>query len=144
MSHETTPPAASENRNNIAAAPDEPSSIEQRIVEVRARISDLGFEIDSEKTGAALAMGGGVFMILLAALAYYDLVSGKAGIWLAVGITRDTLEWIAYVCGITGAALMGLAIARRLRRDRSPEVELIEMEQEYARLIDRKNSMSSD
>lgn len=139
MSHEAMNPPVL-NSNNIAS--DDLNSIDKRIIEVRSRISDLGFEIDSEKTSAALAMGAGVFLILLAALACYDLLSGKAGIWLAVGITRDRLEWIAYGCGAAAAVLMIQAIARRIKRDRSRETELAELEQEHTRLLERKDSIS--
>jgi hypothetical protein len=138
------PPGASQNQKNIEAAPDEWDSIDKQVVEARSRISDLGFEIDSEKTGTGLAMGGGVFLILLAALAGYDLLTGKSGIWLTVGVTRDTLTWLAYGCGAAGAALMVQALARHYRRDRKRETELADLQQEYARLLDLKNSESQN
>ena len=112
------PSVSSQDQKNIEVAPDEMASIDKQVVEARSRISDLGFEIDAEKASAGLAMGGGVFLILLGALAGYDLLTGKSGIWLAVGITRDTLTWVAYGCGAAGAALITLALARHYRRDR--------------------------
>jgi hypothetical protein len=138
------PSASSQNQTNIEAAPDEIASIDKQVVEARSRISDLGFEIDAEKASAGLAMGGGVFLILLAALAGYDLLTGKAGIWLAVGVTRDTLTWIAYGCGAAGVALIALALARHYRRDRKRETELADLEQEYARLLDLKDSIIAE
>jgi hypothetical protein len=148
MSDETTPPSASENKTAIKTAPAAVSadliSIDKRIVETRGRISDLGFEVDAAKTASALGMGGGVFLILLAALALYDLYTGKAGVWAAVGITRDALNWIAYGCGAAGAALIIQAVARRIRRDSSREAELEKLGEEYAKLIQQKNSMSEE
>lgn len=125
-----------ESHGKIEAAPEEASSTEKRILEVRSRISDLGFEIDAEKAGLGLAMGAGVFLILLAALAGYDLMTGKAGIWLSVGITQETLKLAAYGCGGVGVALIAQALIRRLRRDRKREAELETLEQEYSRLLD--------
>ena len=87
-------------------------------------------------------MGGGVFLILLAALAGYDLLTGKAGIWLAIGITQDKLKLAAYGCGGVGIALIAQAIIRRLRRDRRREVALEALGQEYSRLLDNKDTDS--
>lgn len=143
MSHEIKP-IASQNQDKTEATPAESSSIEKRILEVRSRIGDLGFEIDAEKAGLGLAMGAGVFLILLGGLAGYDLMTGKAGIWVAVGVTRDALQWIAYGCGGVGAAFIIQAIVRRLGRDRKREIELADLEQEYAQLLDRKESLSQD
>jgi hypothetical protein len=143
MSHEITQ-ITSQDQSKTEAAPIESSSIEKRILEVRSRISDLGFEIDAEKAGLGLAMGAGVFLILLGALAGYDLLTGKAGIWVAVGVTQDTLQWVAFGCGGVGAALIAQAAARRARRDRKRETELADLEEEYTQLLDRKNSSSED
>jgi hypothetical protein len=143
MSDEITP-LNSQNQSETEIAPDESSSTEKRIIEVRAAISDLGFEIDAEKVGLAMAMGAGVFLILLAALAGYDLLTGKAGVWMAIGITRDMLSLIAYGAGGVAVALMAYAIVKRLRRDRSRDAELVELEQEYSRLLDHKKSLSDE
>jgi hypothetical protein len=142
--HKVMPSVSSQNQKNIEAAPDEIASIDKQVVAARSRISDLGFEIDSYKASAGLAMGGGVFLILLAALAGYDLLTGKSGIWLAVGVTRDTLIWIAYGFGVAGAALIALALARHYRRDHKRETELADLEQEYARLLDLKDSIIAE
>jgi hypothetical protein len=111
---------------------------------LRSRISDLGFELDAEKAGLGLAMGAGVFLILLAALAGYDLMTGKAGMWMAIGITRDTLNLVAYGCGGVGVGLIAYALIRRLRRDRKREAELAELEQQYSRLLDHKAARSDE
>ena len=140
MSDEITP-LNSQNQSDIEIAPDESSSIEKRILEVRAAISDLGFELDAQKVGLAMAMGAGVFLILLAALAGYDLLTGKAGVWMAIGITRDMLNTIAYGSGGVAVALITYAIVKRLRRDRKRERELSKLEEEYSRLLDHKKSL---
>ena len=137
-------PLDSQNQSETETAPDESSSTEKRIIEVRAAISDLGFELDAEKAGLGLAMGAGVFLILLAALAGYDLMTGKAGVWIAVGITQDTLNLVAYGCGGVGVALIAYALTRRLRRDRKREAELNKLEQEYSRLLDHKAARSDE
>lgn len=111
---------------------------------MRSRISDLGFELDAEKAGLGLAMGAGVFLILLAALAGYDLMTGKAGVWIAIGITGDTLNLAAYGCGGVGVGLIAYALIRRLRRDRKREAELAELEQQYSRLLDHKAARSDE
>jgi hypothetical protein len=120
-----------------------PDKADQRMMELRGRISDLGFEMDAEKTGAAGMMGLGVFLFLLAALAAYDLLTGKAGVWASIGITRDTLSWIAYGLGAAAVLLVVLALRQRGRRDRVREAELVELQEEYARLLEQKNSASS-
>ena len=137
-------PLDSQNQSEIETAHDESSSTEKQIIEVRAAISDLGFELDAEKAGLGLAMGAGVFLILLAALAGYDLMTGKAGLWMAIGITRDTLNLVAYGCGGVGVALIAYALIRRLRRDREREAELYELEQEYSRLLSHKDAPSQE
>ena len=111
---------------------------------MRSRISDLGFELDAEKAGLGLAMGAGVFLILLAALAGYDLMTGKAGVWMSIGITRGTLNLVAYGCGGVGVVLIAYALIRRLRRDRKLEAELAELEQQYSRLLDHKAARSDE
>jgi hypothetical protein len=133
-----------DSQNQSETAPDESSSTEKQITEVRSRISDLGFEMDAEKAGLGMAMGAGVFLILLAALAIYDLLTGKAGVWVAIGITRDTLNLAAYGCGGVGIALIAYALIRRLRRDRKREAELDELEREYSRLLDHKAASSHE
>lgn len=138
MSHEITP-LDSHSKSETETAPDEPGSTDKRIILLRSRISDLGFELDAEKAGLGLAMGAGVFLILLAGLAGYDLMTGKAGIWLAIGITQDTLKLAVYGCGGVGVALITYALIKRLRRDRKREAELDELEQEYSRLLDDKD-----
>lgn len=85
-------------------------------------------------------MGLGVFLLLLAALAAYDLLKGKAGVWASIGITRDMLSWMAYGLGAAAVLLILLALRQRGRRDRSREAELAELQEEYARLSEGQDS----
>lgn len=120
-----------------AASPD---AMDKRMTELRGRISDLGYEMDAGKAGIAGMMGLGVFLFLLAALAAYDLLTGKAGVWASIGVTRDMLSWMAYGLGAVAGLLVVLALRRRLRPDRAREAELAELEEEYARLRERQDS----
>lgn len=145
MSGEITP-LDSQNQSETEPASDESSLTEdeKQIIEVRAAISDLGFELDAEKAGLGMAMGAGVFLILLAALAGYDLFTGKSGVWMAIGITRDALNLAAYGCGGVGVALITYALIKRLRRDRKRESELDELQHKYSRLLDQKAAQSDE
>src|SRR5919205_429403 len=96
--------------------PDKPAEeFDEQLKSLRSRISDLGSEVDADRMGIAASMGGGVFLILLAALAAYDLFSGQAGVWLQVGIDRDTLTWVAVILGVLGFGLVARAIFSRRR-----------------------------
>src|SRR6266498_3658423 len=116
-------PAATENMPGTA------SNREKQLVEVRGRISDMAYEIDADKAGIGLLMGGGVFLLLLGGLAVYDLLNGKTGIYQPLGITRDMLTWIAWGCGGLGTAAILWAVRRRHRRDRARETELARLEE---------------
>jgi len=109
---------------------------EPRLIELRGRISDIGYEIDSAKAVSGMLMGGGVFLLLLGLLAAYDLFNGKAGIYAPLGITREMLKWIALGGGGLGAVAILKAVLSR-GRDRAHEVELAELTEEYARLKER-------
>ena len=122
--------------------PDKPAEeFDEQLKSLRSRISDLGSEVDADRMGIAASMGGGVFLILLAALAAYDLFSGKAGVWLQVGIDRDTLTWVAWIIGVAGAVLIARAIFRRRRGESDQVRELAALEQQHADLLEqRKNA----
>ncbi|MEN3333179.1 MAG: hypothetical protein V7641_2544 [Blastocatellia bacterium] len=122
--------------------PDQPVELEKRMVEVRGLISDMGYEIDAGKAMAGYMMGGGVFLLLLGTLAAYDLLNGKAGIYQPLGITREMLRWIAWGCGGIGTAAILQTLMRRRRRDRTREIELARLEEEYSRLKERQEMLS--
>ena len=116
-------------------------SIEERLRDLRSRISDEGQAIDGYKAKTAGAMGGGVFLFLLAAGSAYDLFTGNNSLSFMLDITRDQLYWITG--GLSGASLLLLAVAaaREWRRDRTREAQLDELEQEFARLLERKEEV---
>jgi hypothetical protein len=116
--------------------------LEKQMAELRGRISDIGYEIDAGKAMAGYMMGGGVFLLLLAGLAAYDLLNGRAGIYQPLGVTRDMLKWITWGCGGLGAAAILQTLLRRRLRDQSRETELAELEEEYARLKERQSRLS--
>lgn len=121
---------------------DQPDELEKRLVELRGRISDLGYEADAGKAVDGLMMGGGLFVLLLGLLAAYDLLNGRAGIYAPLGITRDLLQWIAWSGVGLGALAILRTVTRRRRRDRSREAELASLEEEYARLNARRDAQS--
>jgi hypothetical protein len=121
-----------------------PDDLEKRRVELRGRISDLGYQADAGKAVDGLMMGGGLFVLLLGLLAAYDLLNGRAGIYAPLGITRDLLQWIAWGGIGLGALAILRTVMRRGRRDRSREAELAALEEEYARLDERRAAESSD
>ena len=109
---------------------------------LRSQISDLGYQIDSYKTKKAAAFGLGVFLLLLAIGAVYDLVTGNSGVWMMLGVTRESLTWIAGLLGLTSLALLGFGAGLVMRRDKSLPARLDEMERDYAELLDVRNQMS--
>lgn len=119
-------------------------TIDDRMKELRLRISDLGSEVDADRAGIAASMGGGVFLSLLAAGAAYDLATGKAGVWAGIGISRDTLSWVAIIMGAVAVVLIARAVLRK-RRGQSPrEKELDELEQQYADLLEQKKLLEGE
>jgi len=107
---------------------------------LRESISDIGHQIDSYKTKMAAALAGGVFALLLAAGAFYDLAVGKSRVWLLVGITRENLVWIAIALALVSFTLLGFGLLLLARRDRGLHEKLDQMEQEYADLLERKDA----
>ena len=104
---------------------------------LRSQITDLGYQIDSYKTKKAAAFGLGVFLLLLAIGAVYDLVTGNSGVWMMVGVTRDSLNWIAGGLGVVSLTLLGIGASMILRADKNLASKLAEAEREYAELIER-------
>jgi len=119
--------------------PDTVGSIDGQLNDLRSRISELGQQVDTYKTKTAAALGAGVFLLLLAVGASYDLVSGKNSVWLVRGVTRETLLWIASALGLSALLLLAFGLVRSRRRDRGLDTRLEQMEQEYADLIERRD-----
>jgi len=120
---------------------DPPEPLDARIKSLRSEISDLSHEIDSHKAKTAGAIGAGVFLFLLAALAGYDIVSGKSGVWSHVGITAEILKWIAIGLGSAAILLCAVAFIRVKRRNLDRDYRLELMEEEYAELLDEQSDL---
>jgi hypothetical protein len=114
-------------------------SIDTQLTNLRSSISDLAHQIDLYKTKTGAALGGGVFMLLLAAGASYDLIAGKAAAWSMIGLTHQTLLSIAIGLVVGAVLLLALGLVRLKRRDASLDTRLDQMEQEYAVLLELKN-----
>lgn len=136
--NQTYPPSSTPDNTSIPDA----LGIDQQLKEARSRISDLGHEIDARKAAVARSMGGAVFLLMLSAGAAYDLVTHNAALSTVLGVTRDTLLRIGLGCCLAGFALLAHAIVRLKFSDQSRDAELAELEQEYADLLDRKDSTS--
>lgn len=132
--------ALATSRSDAEVPPAEVNSIDKQLTELRSQISDLGYEIDLFKAGVAGLMGGGIFLLLLGAGAGYDLLTGKEGVWSPLGGTHDRLLLIAWGLGIAGAVLIIRGVIQQRRRDREREARLAELERQYSRLLDRKES----
>lgn len=121
--------------------PNSVASIDGQLKNLRSSISDLGHQIDSYKTKSAAAAGAGVFLLLLAVLATYDLLTGKSRVWQVQGLSDETLVWIAITLGTAAIILLAYAFLRTRRRDRSLDAKLDLMEQEYAELIEQRSRL---
>jgi hypothetical protein len=118
--------------------PENYESIDDQLRNLRSNISDLGYEIDSFKAQTAGALGLGVFLLLLAALVAYDLVSGKQVVWQMLGVSRAALRWIAGVIGGTAVIFLSYGLLRIKRSDNEASARLEQMEQQYAELVERQ------
>jgi hypothetical protein len=119
------------------------NEIEKRLRDLRSKISDLGDEVDRHKAKTAAAMGGGLFLFLLALLGGYDLVAGKGALWAAIGATERTLYYLTCALVAASLALFVAGLLLRRGRDRGREARLEALEEEYARLLDRKDAYLS-
>jgi hypothetical protein len=120
--------------------PDNVESLNAQLKKMRSSISDLGYQVDSYKTKTAAALGVGVFLLLLAAGAAYDLVAGKAGVWLMLGATRETLVWITSGLGAGATILLVFGFRRVRRSEINTKARLEQLEQEYAELLERRDA----
>ena len=120
--------------------PDNVEFLDAQLKKMRSSISDLGYQVDSYKAKTAAALGGGVFLLLLAVGAAYDLVAGRVGVWLMLGATRETLVWITSGLGAGATILLVFGFRRAGRSEISTKARLEQMEQEYADLLERRDS----
>lgn len=120
----------------------EAGNLENRINELRSKISDLAVEVDAYKANIARCAGGGVFLFALAGLATYDLLTGKSGLWLSVGVTHENLLWLAIGLGAAAVAAFACALFLDKKRDTVREHQMAELEHQLEQLL--KNKASSD
>lgn len=118
--------------------PESAESIDAQLTNLRSSISDLAYQIDLYKTKTGAALGGGVFMLLLAAGASYDLIIGKSAAWSMIGMTHQTLISIATGLVVGAILLLAIGLLRAKRRDASLDIKLDQMEHEYSELLDQK------
>ena len=123
---------------------DSVESLDARLSNLRSQISDLGSQVDSDKTKTAASLGGGVFLLFLTALTVYDVISGKGGVWLAaLGIDGGSLVWMAGGLGISATVLLIVGFSRLRKPDKSLKAQLDAMESEYAELLERREESRS-
>ena len=116
--------------------------LDAQLKTLRSSIGDLGHQVDSRKTATAAALGGGVFLLILAIGAAYDLIAHRGGAWLMLGVTRETLSWIAGTLGVGGIVLLALGLVRVRMRDSYPDTRLEKMEQEYEELLEQRDALA--
>jgi len=114
--------------------PDTPATNSNAIKTLRSDIRDLGDEVDAYQAKTALAMGAGVFLLLLGLGGLYDLINHNTSVRGALGISQVTFTFVVIVLSGTGAVLMLLGLFRRWRRDLERESRLVRMQEELARL----------
>jgi hypothetical protein len=104
---------------------------------LRTGIRDLADEVNSRKARAGGAVGGGVFLLLLSGIAGYDLIRGNLAVWLAIGLSRQTLLLSGVVLGLTGFLLLAVGLLRLRPAARREEERLAALEHEYDSVADR-------
>jgi hypothetical protein len=118
----------------------EADSLEERVSHLRSKISDLAIEIDAYKANIARCAGGGVFLFALAGLATYDLLTGKSGLWLSIGVTHENLLWLAIGLGVASIAAFAYALILDKKRDTARDHQMAALENELEQLLNRKTS----
>ena len=141
-SQETGPEGPGKQKAALRVEPVEARLIEERLNDLRERISDAGHALDVYRTKTAGALGGGVFLLLLALGAGYDILSNNDGVWFSFGVTREVLYRLAGGLGFASLCLFALAAWRNRMRDREGEARLSELEQELSRLLDRRDEIA--
>jgi hypothetical protein len=114
-------------------------SIDAQLAKLHSSIGDLAHQINLYKTKTGGALGGGVFLLLLAAGASYDLIAGKSAAWSMIGLTHQTLLSIATGLIVGAVLLLALGLVRLRRCDASLDIKLDQMEQEYAELLELRS-----
>ncbi|HWP42111.1 MAG TPA: hypothetical protein VNO14_02660 [Blastocatellia bacterium] len=116
------------------------SDIDRQLGELRQQISDAAQQADGYRAKTAAALGGGVFLLLLAIGACYEILAGNPSVWATIGVTGDGFYILAAVLVVSSLGLLILAWSRERRRDRAREAWLDGLEQEFAELMERKKA----
>lgn len=104
---------------------------------LKTSIRDLADEVNSRKARAGGAVGGGLFLLLLSGIAGYDLIRGNLAVWLAIGLSRQTLLLSGVVLALTGLLLLAAGLLRLRPGARREEERLAALEREYDSIADR-------
>jgi len=123
--------------NHPAAQSD---TIDRRVRDLSTHIRDVGDEVDAYKAKTAAAMGGAVFCLLLSLGGLYDIVTGNASLWRAIGVSYQSFYWLIAALGATSISLFIIALLRERRRDRQRESMLAKVEQELCDLREERRS----
>jgi high-affinity Fe2+/Pb2+ permease len=118
---------------------DRGNAVDAELQKLRSNISDLGYQIDSYKTKTAAALGGGVFLTLLAAGAGYDLLTSNGGVWLSVGLDHQQLVWVSGTLAVVALILLVTGFVRLRRRDFEAQSRLDQMERQYSEILERSD-----
>ena len=117
-------------------------SIDVQLRNLRSSISDLGYKVDSFRAKTAAALGLGVFLLLLSAGAGYDLISARQLVWQMLGVSREALTWITAIAGSVAIGLLSYGLLLTKGADSDARARLEQMEEEYAELVERQNSLA--
>lgn len=127
-----------------ATSASELQHLKKEIAELRNQISDLAMQVDAYKARKGGAAGGAVFLLLLAVMAGYDLMNGKAGLWAMVGITAELLKFLVVAFVVVGLVLLAFVWFSGRRRGNLPEMKLAELEDELERLLIRQSALETN
>src|SRR5690242_20734253 len=106
---------------------DRGKAVDAELQKLRSNISELGYQIDSYKTKTAASLGGGVFLMLLAAGAGYDLLTSNGGVWLSVGLDHQQLVLLSGTLAVVALVLLVTGFVRLRRRDDEAQSRLDQM-----------------
>lgn len=106
-----------------------------RVAALQDGIRELGDQVDSYKARTAAVLAGAAFVLLLALGGAYDLTSGNAAVWSAIGLTETQVNWVTIGLAVSGILLLFTAFIRRRNYDPTPDVRLEEMEVELAEIL---------
>lgn len=111
------------------------------LASLKLEISELGSQVDSYRAKTAGALGGAVFLLLLAAGGAYDVINHNNTIGFAIGISPTGFQAVVIALGVVGLVLALVGIFRQTRRDTSLELRLAQLERDLVDHQDRYSGM---